>query len=74
MSTTVVTQPGDLWLLGDHRIYCGDAREAASYRILMQEQKAAVVFTDPPFNVAINGHVSGTAECIIVSSRWPQAR
>jgi len=52
-----VTQPGDLWTLGDHRILCGDALEEASYATLLEGNVARMVFTDPPYNVAINGHV-----------------
>jgi DNA modification methylase len=55
----VITKPGDLWCLGDHRIYCGDARSASSFTALMEERRAAVVFVDPPYNVAIDGHASG---------------
>ena len=55
-----VTRPGDLWLLGDrHRILCGNALEGADYRLLMNNEKADMVFTDPPYNVKIDGHVSG---------------
>ena len=54
-----VSQPGDLWLLGDHRILCGDATQADSYERLMAGERARMVFTDPPYNVPINGHVSG---------------
>lgn len=54
-----VTQSGDLWLLGDHRLLCGNALEAASYDLLMQGDKARMVITDPPYNVPIPGHVSG---------------
>ena len=54
-----VSKPGDLWLLGEHRILCGDALEADSYRVLMQRKLAQVVFTDPPFNVPVDGHVCG---------------
>jgi DNA modification methylase len=54
-----ITRPGDLWLLGRHRVYCGNALEAAVYAALMDRSKAATVFTDPPFNVAIAGNVSG---------------
>jgi DNA modification methylase len=50
---------GDLWLLGPHRILCGDARDPAFFAMLMGEERAAMAFTDPPFNVAIEGHVSG---------------
>ena len=54
-----VARLGDLWTLGTHRILCGSALEAESYRRLMGETRAAMVFTDPPYNVKINGHVSG---------------
>src|SRR5690606_16383011 len=55
----IVSQPGDLWLAGDHRIYCGNALEPESYTQLMQGEKAALVFTDMPYNVKISGNVSG---------------
>lgn len=54
-----VSELGDLWVLGEHRIFCGDARDQASFERLMEGRKAGVVFTDPPYNVRIEGHVSG---------------
>lgn len=54
-----VSQPGDLWLLGKHRILCADALQEKSFTTLMQVRKADAVFVDPPYNVAIDGHVSG---------------
>src|SRR5436305_1979941 len=51
--------PGDLWVLGPHRILCGDARERASYETLLLGETAQMVFTDPPYNVRIDGNVSG---------------
>jgi DNA modification methylase len=54
-----VTKPGDLWILGPHRLYCANALQADSYSVLMDGQAAQVVFTDPPYNVPIQGHVSG---------------
>lgn len=54
-----VTQPGDLWCLGPHRLYCGDARDGVAYQRLLDGKQAQMVFTDPPYNVAINGHVCG---------------
>jgi DNA modification methylase len=54
-----VSRPGDLWLLGEHRILCGDALVAASYQQVLGAESADMVFTDPPYNVAIPGHVSG---------------
>ena len=55
----IVTQPQDLWILGDHRLFCGDATLRDSYRTLMDGETARMVFTDPPYNVPIGGHVSG---------------
>ncbi len=55
----LVTQPGDLWILGDHRLLCGDALEADSYSRLLGTDKVDMLFTDPPYNVPIDGHVSG---------------
>jgi len=54
-----VTQPGDVWQIGDHRLICGDALKAETYEALMDGAKADMVFTDPPYNVPIDGHVSG---------------
>jgi DNA modification methylase len=54
-----VSRPGDLWQLGRHAVLCADAREASSYRALMGDDRAAMVFTDPPYNVRIRGNVSG---------------
>ena len=54
-----VCRAGDLWLLGDHRIFCGNALEPAAYGLLLEGQPADAVFTDPPYNVRISGHVSG---------------
>jgi 16S rRNA G966 N2-methylase RsmD len=54
-----VTQVGDLWLLGRHRVLCGDALDPLAYHAVMQHERATTVFTDPPYNVRIDGHVSG---------------
>lgn len=54
-----VSRLGDRWLLGQHRLQCADALEAASYRDLLAGEVAQMVFTDPPYNVPIIGHVSG---------------
>jgi DNA modification methylase len=54
-----VSQTGDLWLLGSHRLLCGDARDQAAYDHLLAGSKGEFVFTDPPYNVAIDGHVCG---------------
>jgi DNA modification methylase len=57
-----VTQSGDLWILGRHRLLCADAREAAAYAKLLDTEKAEFVFTDPPYNVAIEGHACGNGQ------------
>jgi DNA modification methylase len=54
-----VTQLGDIWNLGAHRIICSDARGSAGYEALMRGEKAQLVFTDPPYNVPIDGFVGG---------------
>ncbi len=54
-----VTQPGDLWELGSHRLHCADATCDGSYQTLLGDDKATLIFTDPPYNVPIAGHVSG---------------
>jgi DNA modification methylase len=54
-----ITQAGDLWQLGDHYIFCGDCRDQDQVDQLMQGQVAGMAFCDPPYNVPINGHVSG---------------
>jgi DNA modification methylase len=54
-----VTKPGDLWGLGPHRVFCGNARSEDDIRRLMGDGLADAVFTDPPFNVRINGHAGG---------------
>jgi len=55
----LVSQPGDLWMLGRHRLLCGDALKPESYVTLMGNDRAQMVFTDPPYNVPIDGHVCG---------------
>src|SRR6266436_5856728 len=49
----------DLWLLDRHRVLCGNALDPEAFTALMVEERAAVVFTDPPYNVPIEGHASG---------------
>jgi DNA modification methylase len=54
-----VSQLGDMWVLGKHRLLCGDARDEDAYKVLLDGKKAQYAFTDPPYNVPIDGHVSG---------------
>jgi DNA modification methylase len=54
-----VTEPGDLWCLGRHRLLCASALERASYTRLLEGHPAQMICTDPPYNLPIKGHVSG---------------
>ena len=54
-----VCKGSEIWKLGDHRIICGDATSEAAFDTLMREEIADTVFVDPPFNVKVDGNVSG---------------
>jgi hypothetical protein len=54
-----VSRKGDLWILGSHRLLCGDARSDGDYARLLEGESADLVLTDPPFNVHVDGNVSG---------------
>lgn len=54
-----VSSPGDLWLLEGHRLLCGNALDPVAYETLMAGESAEMVFTDPPYNVPVDGHVCG---------------
>lgn len=53
-----VSKPGDLWMLGAHRLLCGDALRVESFKRLLGAEKAQMVIADGPYNVPINGHVA----------------
>lgn len=59
-----VSQPGDVWLLGKHRIMCGDSTDGGSVALLMDGKKAALMQTDPPYGIAYveNAKSKGQAE------------
>lgn len=57
--TAPVSRKGDLWILGSHRLLCGDARSDSDYARLLGDEAADLVLTDPPFNVRVDGNVSG---------------
>ncbi|TNE42008.1 MAG: DNA methylase N-4 [Alphaproteobacteria bacterium] len=54
-----ITTTGDIWQIGKHRLICGDATDADVYDSLLKGDKAQLVFTDPPYNVPVDGHVCG---------------
>jgi DNA modification methylase len=54
-----VTRRGDVWQAGRHRLVCGDARDKSAYEALLAGEIADLIFTDPPYNVPIDGHVCG---------------
>ena len=57
-----VCQAGDVWELGGHRVHCGDATSEVAFERFMKDERADVVFVDPPYNVPIDGHVSGNGK------------
>lgn len=59
ISKEVISRKGDHWQLGSHRLLCGDALDPNSYQAVMQGDLAQLVISDVPYNVKINGHVSG---------------
>ena len=54
-----VTQRGDIWACGEHRLICADATNKEDYASPMETDRAEIVFTDPPYNVPNAGHVTG---------------
>ena len=50
-----ITKPGDLWILGNHRLLCGDSTDVLAVERLMDGQKANLWLTDPPYNIAYEG-------------------
>jgi DNA modification methylase len=59
IETSAISVSGDLWQLGKHRVLCGNSLVSEDYELLMDGAKAKLVITDPPYNVAIDGHASG---------------
>lgn len=52
-----ITETGDIWQLGKHRLICGDSTKKSTYEKLLDDEKAAMVICDPPYNVPVGGHV-----------------
>jgi DNA modification methylase len=63
-------RPGDLWLLGRHRLYCGDARDANAYAALLGDEVVDLICTDPPYNVPIDGHVVIADNKLALNAGW----
>ena len=61
-SRPAISLVGDLWLLGEHKILCGDSLLASSFEALLGDERAQVVITDGPYNVVVNGNVSGAGK------------
>jgi DNA modification methylase len=59
IEASAISVTGDLWRLGKHRVLCDDSLISGNYERLMDGAKADLVITDPPYNVAIDGHASG---------------
>jgi DNA modification methylase len=57
-----ITRSGDVWLMDRHRLICGDSRSAETVRTLVGDERADLIFTDPPYNVPIDGHVCGLGQ------------
>lgn len=55
LKETPISKQGDVWLLGRHKLVCGDSTDAKTYEMLMEGNKANLVVTDPPYNVAYEG-------------------
>lgn len=61
-SIPAITRLGDVWCLGPHTVMCEDSLDRENWDKIMGDDRAQMVFTDPPYNVPINGHVSGKGQ------------
>jgi DNA modification methylase len=59
-----ITKPGDLWLLGEHRLLCGDSTKAEDVERLMARAKAGMMVTDPPYGVNYDPEMRQTAKSV----------
>jgi DNA modification methylase len=62
LPTKPKTKPGDLYLLGRHRLLCGDARDPQAYERLLGEERIDLLFTDPPYGVDYQGKTAGALQ------------
>lgn len=66
------SKPGDLWLIGKHRVVCGDSTLSETYEKLMDGTKANLILTDPPYNVAYEGTAGSIANDSMADSDFYQ--
>lgn len=59
VASVAVTKPGDVWIIGEHRLICGDSTKAETFQKLLGTERAQMAFCDAPYNVPISGHVCG---------------
>ena len=69
-----ITKLGDIWQLGRHRLMCGDSTDKATVELLMDGNKADMVFTDPPYGFAVTSYIllsflSGTKGNLLITSK-----
>lgn len=58
----IITKLGDRWILGVHVLLCGDALLPSNYKNLLNGETAHAIFTDPPYNVPVSGHICGNGK------------
>lgn len=60
--TPTISRLGDVWHMGRHRLICGDAQHPVTFAAVLGAERADMVFTDPPYNVPVDGHVCGSGK------------
>jgi hypothetical protein len=69
-----VSRSGDVWRAGRHRLICGDAGDARAYEALLGDERADLIFTDPPYNVPSTATSVAQAAFAIGNSPWASER
>ncbi len=59
LQENAISKTGDVYKLGRHRLLVGDACDPSAFTALMRDEHAEMIFTDPPYNVPVKGHVGG---------------
>lgn len=60
LQATPISQSGDVWILGPHRVVCGDSTTSDAWDALMRDERADICWTDPPYNVAYESKLAGS--------------